>query len=135
MAISLFNADVENVSALSDLPNADDGLTSAQLKAVFDKAGVDIKSYINTTLVPQINTALAKAFTVTFPSGQTTYNYTSASYGLTANSIVYCQPKRASLALWNRHDVKCSAVATNKLTFTAASAPSAAVSIDVLVLN
>ena len=135
MAISLFNADVDNVSQLSDLPNSEDGLTSAQLKAVFDKAGTDIKTYINGTLVPQINTALAKAFTVTFPSGSTTYNYTSSSYGLNANSIVYCQPQRSSQRLWNKHDVKCSAVTTNKLTFTAASAPSAAVSIDVLVLN
>ena len=40
MAIPLFNVDVENVSGLSDLPNSEDGLTSEQLKAVFDKAGV-----------------------------------------------------------------------------------------------
>lgn len=135
MAISLFNTDVENVSQLSDLPNAEDGLTSAQLKAVFDKAGVDIKSYINSTLVPQINTALAKAFTVTFPSGETTYNYTSSSYGLNSSSIVYCQPERSSQSLWNSCDVQCSGVATNKLTFTATSAPSSDVSIQVLVLN
>ena len=135
MAIPLFNVDVENVSQLSDLPNAEDGLTSAQLKAVFDKAGVDIKTYINSDLVPSINTALAKAFTVTFPSGQTTYNYTTSSYGLTANSIVYCQPQRSSQSLWNKCDVKCSGVTTNKLTFTATSAPSSNVSIDVLVLN
>lgn len=135
MAIPLFNVDVENVSLLSDLPNSEDGLTSAQLKAVFDKAGVDIKDYINSTLVPNINTALAKAFTVTFPSGQTTYNYTSSSYGLNANSNIYCQPQRASQSLWNSCDIKCSAVTTNKLTFTATKAPSSSVSIDVLVMN
>lgn len=135
MAIPLFNVDVENVSQLSDLPNSEDGLTSAQLKAVFDKAGVDIKSYINSSLVPSINTALAKAFTVTFPSGETSYNYTSASYGLTANSIILCQPQKDSQHLWNKCDVKCSAVTTNKLTFTATTAPSSDVSIDVLVLN
>lgn len=135
MAISLFNTDVENVSQLSDLPNSEDGLTSAQLKAVFDKAGVDIKDYINGTLVPQINTALAKAFTVTFPSGETTYDYTSSSYGLNANSIIYCQPVRASQGLWNSCDIQCSAVTTNKLSFTAATAPSSDVSIQVLVLN
>lgn len=135
MAITLFNEDVENVSQLSDLPNAEDGLTAAQLKAVFDKAGVDIKNYINTSLVPQINTALAKAFTVTFPAGETTYNYTSSSYGLTSSSIVYCQPERSSQGLWNSCDVQCSAVTTNKLTFTATIAPSSDVSIQVLVLN
>ena len=135
MAIQLFNVDVENVSQLSDLPNAEQGLTSAQLKAVFDKAGVDIKTYINGTLVPNINTALAKALTVTFPAGETTYNLNTASYGLTANSIIYCQPQRASQSLWNSCDIQCSAVTTNKLTFTATTAPSSDVSIDVLVLN
>ena len=135
MAISLFNKDVQNVSALSDLPNTEEGLTSAQLKAVFDQAGVDIKTYINSTLVPQINNALARTLTVTFPSGQTSYNLTTSSYGLTANSIVYCQPQRDSQHLWNTCDVKCSGVTTNKLSFTATSAPSAAVKIDVLVLN
>ena len=135
MAIPLFNVDVDNVSQLSDLPNSEDSLTSAQLKAVFDKAGSDIKTYLNNTLVPNINTALAKAFTVTFPSGETTYDFTSSSYGLTSNSIVYCQPQRASQALWNSCDVKCSGVSTNTLTFTATSAPYSDVSIDVLVLN
>lgn len=135
MAISLFNTDVENISQLSDLPNAEDGLTSAELKATFDKAGVDIKNYINGTLVPQINVAIAKAFTVTFPAGETTYEYTSSSYGLNANSIVFCQPVRSSQGLWNACDVQCSAVATNKLTFTAATAPSSDVSIQVLVMD
>lgn len=135
MAITLFNKDVENVSQLSDLPNSEQGLTAAQLKAVFDQAGVDIKYFINTSLIPELNVAVAKAFTVTFPSGQTTYNFESASYGLNANSIVYCQPVRASQSLWNKHDVKCSAVTTNKLTFTAASAPSSALTIQVLVMN
>lgn len=135
MAITLFNKNVENVSQLSDLPNAEQGLTAAQLKAVFDQAGVDIKDFINTSLIPELDMAVAKAFTVTFPSGVTSYDYTSSSYGLNANSIVYCQPVRASQALWNKHDVKCSAVTTNKLTFTAVSAPTAAVTIQVLVMG
>ena len=135
MAYTLFSEDVENVSNLGDLPNADDGLTSAELKAVFDKAGKDIKNYLNGTLVPELDVGAAKAFTVTFPSGVTTYEFTSVSYGLNANSIVYCQPVRASQHLWNSCDVKCSAVTTNKLTFTAASAPSSAVTIQVLVIG
>lgn len=135
MAIPLFNVDVDNVSQLSDLPNAEDGLTSAELKAVFDKAAGDIKDYLNDTLVPQLNNVLAKAFTVTFPSGVTTYDFTSTSYNLNANSIVYCQPQRSSQTLWNSCDIKCSEVTTNKLTFTAATAPSSDVSIDVIVMN
>lgn len=135
MAITLFNDDVENVSQLSDLPNAEQGLTAAQLKAVFDKAGVDIKKYINTSLVPELNDSLAKDFTVTFPAGETTYDFTSSSYGLNANSIIHCQPERPSQGMWNKCDVKCSAVTTNKLTFTATTAPTSDVVIKVLVMN
>ena len=135
MAITHFNTDVENVSHLSDLPNSEDGLTAAQLKAVFDKAGVDIKTYINSTLIPELDVANGKAFTVTYPSGETTYNFTSSSYGITTSTTVFCQPDESSTALWNSCGVKCSATATNKLTFTADTAPSSDVSINVFVMN
>lgn len=135
MSYTLFNADVENVSHLSDLPNVDEGLSAEQLKAVFDKAGVDIKAYLNGTLIPELNKAVVKTFTVTFPSGETTYNFTSLAYGLTANSNVVCQPADGSEDLWIDNQINCSAVATNKLTFTAATAPNADVSIKILVMN
>lgn len=135
MSYTLFNADVENVSHLSDLPNADEGLSSEQLKAVFDKAGVDIKAYLNGTLIPELNSSTIKTFTVTFPAGETTYNFTSLAYGLKANTNVVCQPADGYEDLWVDNQIKCSAVATNKLTFTAATAPNADVSIKVLVMN
>ena len=135
MAIPLFSVDVENVSNLSDLPNAEDGLTAEQLKAVFDKAAVDIKNYLNSTLVPGVNGTIARAFTVTFPASETVYDYVTTSYGLNADSIVFCKPQDASQSAWNTCGMKCSAVAENKLTFTATTAPSADVSIDVIVLN
>lgn len=55
MAVNLtrFSANVNNIQGLSDRPNTIDGLTSAELKAKFDKAGSDIKEYLNGTLVPQ----------------------------------------------------------------------------------
>ena len=135
MAYTLFSEDVENVSNLSDLPNELEGLTAAELKAVFDKAGVDIKNYLNSTLIPELDTGAAKAFTVTFPSGETSYEFETASYGLNANSIVFCQPESSSQHIWNTCKVKCSAVTTNKLTFTADTAPSSNVSIEVVVMN
>lgn len=135
MDYTLFNEDVENVSALSDLPNSDEGYTSAELKAIFDKAGVDIKTFLNNTLIPELDVGSGKTFTVTYPSGQTTYNFTSASYGLNANSDIICKPAEGYERLWNAHKIKCSAVTTGKLTFTAATAPSSNVSIQVLVMN
>ena len=40
MALTAFNEDMEIISKLSDLPNDTDGLTSAELKAKFDEAGL-----------------------------------------------------------------------------------------------
>ncbi len=49
--IDKFNIEVANISALPDEPT----ITSTELKATFDKAGVDLKNYINTTLYEAVN--------------------------------------------------------------------------------
>ena len=54
MAFSKFNTDVNNISALDDKPNKVGGLSAAQLKAKFDKAGADIKNFINSTLLAEL---------------------------------------------------------------------------------
>lgn len=56
MALTKFLTNVNNIQALSDKPNEIDGLTSAELKAKFDKAGSDIKTYINDTLTEELDT-------------------------------------------------------------------------------
>lgn len=59
MSLPRFNADVENISALADRPNDSNGLTAAELKARFDKAVVDMKTWLNNTFIPSLeaNTA------------------------------------------------------------------------------
>ena len=47
MKITSFAKDVKNISKLSDRPNIENGYSPAALKELFDKAGVDIKEYIN----------------------------------------------------------------------------------------
>lgn len=59
MALTKMSADVNNIQALSDNPNTVDGLTSSQLKELFDKAGADIKTYLNSTLTEELDTKLA----------------------------------------------------------------------------
>lgn len=59
MALTKFLVDVNNIQALSDRPNEIDGLDSSQLKEKFDKAGSDIKSYLNNTLTAELDLALA----------------------------------------------------------------------------
>lgn len=52
--IELLDGDISFISKLDDEPNDVGGMTSAQLKAEFDKAGNTIKDYINNTLIPAI---------------------------------------------------------------------------------
>lgn len=55
-AINLTNltTNVNNIQALSDRPNTADGITSQQLKERFDKAGADIKDYLNNTHIEEL---------------------------------------------------------------------------------
>jgi len=55
MAITKFTESVNNIQNLSDNPNTS-GMTAAELKARFDKAGTDIKNYINDTLTEEMDT-------------------------------------------------------------------------------
>lgn len=61
MALSKFNVDVRNISALSDQPNDNEGITADALKALYDKAGVDIKYFINNILIPEAEALIAAA--------------------------------------------------------------------------
>lgn len=58
MSIKLtrFTKNVNNIQSLSDKPNETDGLTAQGLKERFDKAGNDIKTFINGTLISEIET-------------------------------------------------------------------------------
>ena len=59
--ITSLTANVNNIQALSDRPNTADGITAQQLKERFDKAGSDIKDYINNTLIEEIEGYLRQA--------------------------------------------------------------------------
>lgn len=52
--IQLLDGDLNIIQKLDDEPNDVGGMTSAELKATFDKAGNIIKGYINETLIPAI---------------------------------------------------------------------------------
>lgn len=54
MGIPSFEKNMNIIQGLSDLPNANDGLTADQLKAKFDEAGQMLKTYINEVLVPAL---------------------------------------------------------------------------------
>lgn len=59
MALTKLTANVNNIQSLSDRPNTIDGLTSSQLKELFDKAGADIKTFLNETLTEELDDIIA----------------------------------------------------------------------------
>lgn len=60
MAYNLTNltANVNNIQSLSDRPNETDGLTAQGLKERFDKAGIDIKNFLNGTMIEELEKIL-----------------------------------------------------------------------------
>lgn len=54
MALPTLSASVDFVQELDDRPNDDPNMTSQKLKEQFDKAGNTIKTYLNGTLIPAI---------------------------------------------------------------------------------
>ncbi len=59
MSITKSTVKVTNISELATKPNATDGLTDQTFKALFDKVGLDTKTYINDVLTEEIDDALA----------------------------------------------------------------------------
>lgn len=59
MSFERFETSTENISALSDRPNDIEGMSAAELKAAFDKAGLDIKTFLNETLLPALEASSA----------------------------------------------------------------------------
>lgn len=57
LEITLLDGDLNIIQKLDDEPNDVGGLTAAELKARFDRAGNLIKSYLNDTLIPQLLSA------------------------------------------------------------------------------
>lgn len=73
MAITPCTAETNAISQLADKP----ALTSAELKAEFDKAGTGIKNYINNTMISDINSTITSAVNTlgtTVTNNQTTNN-------------------------------------------------------------
>lgn len=50
--------DVKNIEKLAKRPNATNGLDYKALQQVFDKAGVDIQSFLNNTLIPALDSSI-----------------------------------------------------------------------------
>ena len=63
MALTKLTTNLNNIQALHDRPNTSDGLTADELKERFDRAGNDIKSYINNTLTEELDGLVSDTYT------------------------------------------------------------------------
>lgn len=61
MSLPKFETDISYISKLDDEPNDVGGLDASQLKAEFDKAGLNIQEYINDVLLPYLEGVEAAA--------------------------------------------------------------------------
>lgn len=58
MSLPKMETDVRNIEKLAKRPNATNGLDYKALQQVFDKAGVDIQSFLNNTLIPALESGI-----------------------------------------------------------------------------
>lgn len=58
MSLPKMETDVKNIEKLAKRPNATDSLDYKKLQKAFDKAGVDIQSFLNNTLIPAIDSGI-----------------------------------------------------------------------------
>ena len=77
----------------------------------------------------------ATATTCTLETTMTLAGEDVTVQGVKANNIVVVTPAPASAAVWEAAGVKCTAQAANTLTFTATSAPSADITVNVAIFN
>lgn len=86
--------------------------------------------------IPDEDGAVSKSFTVTLPSGGWSDNTQSVTAtGVTAANTVIVSPAPASYLTYAEAQVRCTAQASNSLTFTCEDVPSAELTVNVTVIN
>lgn len=58
MSLPKMETDVKNIEKLAKRPNATNGLDYKKLQKAFDKAGVEIQSFLNNTLIPALDSGI-----------------------------------------------------------------------------
>jgi len=162
MAFTKVVKDMGIIAALDDLPNETGGLTAAQLKAKFDESGASLKTYINDTLVPEIESSAgaaslgaksmadtdsniqgeldarqlkATSTTVTLTvEGWANNAQTVSATGVTAINIVLVAPAPASQTSYVAAGVKCTTQGAETLSFSCDTTPAVALTVNVVIL-
>ena len=98
MALTTFEDYLKNkgltldiIANLADEPNDSDGLGADQLKAKFDEAGKIIATYINKTLIPEIESDVDKAETIITTSKVTKTGDTNLDGIISVNDVTTIQ--------------------------------------------
>ena len=157
MALNKLNSDLSIIAKLGDQPGADNGLTTAQLKAKFDEAALLIQNYINNYLIPEIDiifdidelkdyikdlykdTPNMRVTTAILPAAGWAGNaQTVAVEGVTADKekcAVITTAETGSHDMYLDCGVLLTGQGENTLSFTCKEIPEAALTVNVLILT
>ena len=118
------------------------GGTAATPKAVkdaYDRGSAAINNLATHAAVAASNSNLGHikmaATTVTLEKNVTSWSKTPSGVTFSATDIVFVAPAGSSYSQWADNNIYCSSQGANSLTFAASTAPTAAVTVNVVVLK
>jgi len=114
-------------------PAASDYVSVGDINDNMDTLDTTIKSVSDTASAKQ-----AQHSAITISVGTNAWSNKTASVtatGVTASNTVIVSPAPASMDAWKDAEMKCTAQATNQLTFTCETVPTAAISVNVVILS
>lgn len=146
MSIERMNEDLEIISKLGDVPGSDNGLTSNQLKGLFDKAGLLLQAFINNKLIPAIENTTPGLYALTMDlatvvlaaTGWIDNTQTVQVEKVIANSnqqAVIAVANAASVDTYLDANIKMTGQGAGTLTFVCDEVPTSSVALNLMILT
>ena len=146
MAIQQFNEKLNIIEQLSDFPGSEDGLTPQEFKKKFDLAGILIKEYINTVLIPAIENTTPGLYGLTmdlvkvilkakyWSENQQTVQVEKVQANTSLQAIV-ATADAASMDTYLDCNVRLNGQGAGTLTFTCEDIPPTSITVNLLILT
>ena len=113
--------------------------TPAAVKSAYDRGSTAISNLSTHAAVAAANGTLGHikmaSTTVTLEKNVTSWTKTPSNVTFSATDIVFVAPAGSSYTQWADNNIYCSSQGANSLSFAASTAPTAAVTVNVVVLK
>lgn len=141
MALTRLTADLSFISKLDNEPSDNSGMTPSLLKAKFDAGSNALKTFINETLIPELDTELLSTLAGGFravcavlsASGWSENEQTVSVTGVTALNTVIVVPSPASQAAYLGAGVVCTEQENGTLGFVCSATPASNITVNILI--